>query len=121
MNPFDLRWLWRAVRGHSLTLALVFLLTVIGLSTPDLIRRGLAPLDLSWWMLWLAPLIVIWLMMRLEPVFVPSEKLRRWLALGVVLVALAVVFVFPRLFPEKTGASAERVDHVGTPVARPAV
>ncbi len=118
MNPFDLRWLWGAIRGRSLTLALVFLLTMIGLSAPDLIRGGLAPLDLSWWTLWLAPALVIWVMMRLEPVLVPSEKLRRWLALGVIMVALAVVFVLPRLMPEQTPVT---VGHAGAPVTCPTV
>jgi hypothetical protein len=107
MNPFDLRWLWRAIRGHSLTFALIFLLTMVGVSATDLIRSSLEPLNLSWWTASLAPLVLIWIMLRLEPVIVPSAKLRRWIALGVVALALTVVYALPRLLPEEAPARPE--------------
>lgn len=119
MNPFDLRWLWRAIRGHSLTFALIFLLTMVGVSATDLIRSGLEPLDLSWWTVWLAPLVLIWIMLRLEPVIVPSAKLRRWIALGLVALALAVVFVLPRLLPEEGTARPALAEVTLAPSHRP--
>jgi hypothetical protein len=119
MNPFDLRWLWRAIRGHSLTFALIFLLTMVGVSATDLIRSGLEPLALSWWTVWLAPLVLIWVMLRLEPVIVPSAKLRRWIALGLVALALAVVFVLPRLLPEDEPVRPESAEVTPSLAPRP--
>lgn len=99
MNPFSLQWLWQAIRGRSLTVALLLLLLAAGVSPPDLVRALLRPLDLSWWAAWVAPVLIFWLSVRLEPVLVPSETLRRRLALGLVVIALAVAcvaFLVPR-------------------------
>ena len=96
MNPFSLRWLWQAIRGRSLTFALIFLLLAAGVSAPNLVRALLRPLDLAWWAAWVAPVVVFWLSVRLEPVLVPSETLRCRLALGLVGIALVVVFVVPK-------------------------
>ncbi|AHF00305.1 hypothetical protein [Thioalkalivibrio paradoxus] len=92
MNPFDLRWLWQAVRGRSLTLALVFLLALLGMSAPDLLRRVLDPLGLAGWLAWIAPAIALWILVRLEPIVIPSEQVRQRLALAVVLGALTLVW-----------------------------
>jgi hypothetical protein len=119
MNPFDLRWLWHAIRGRSLTFALIFLLTVVGVSATDLIRSGLEPLALSPWTAWLAPLVLIWIMLRLEPVIVPSAKLRRWIALALVALALALVYALPRLLPEEGSARPEPAEVTLAPSHRP--
>ncbi|AGA31915.1 hypothetical protein TVNIR_0204 [Thioalkalivibrio nitratireducens DSM 14787] len=93
MNPFDLRWLWQAVRGRSLTLAIVFLLALLGISAPDLLRPILDPLDLPGWSAWIVSAIALWVLVRLEPVAIPSDRVRRRLALAVVLGALTMFWL----------------------------
>lgn len=97
LNPLDLRWLWNALRGRSLTFAMVFVLAVLGVSAPDRLREWFEPLGLSRWQLWLAPLLLFWLLVRAEPWLIPSETIRRRLALGLVAAAVAAVFLLPRL------------------------
>lgn len=99
MNIFDLRWLWRALRGRSVTFALVFFLAVVGFSTPRLIRGVLEPLPLPWLIVWIAPLIFLAFLAKLEPKLIPSEIHRRRLALGLVAAALIFFFVVPGLLP----------------------
>ncbi len=110
MNPFDLRWLWRAVRGRSVTFALVFFLAVVGLSAPRLIRGLLEPLSLPWLVGWIAPLILLGLLAKLEPKLIPVEKHRVRIALGLIVAALVFVFVVPRMLPEKDMPPAEETE-----------
>lgn len=110
MNPFDLRWLWRAIRGRSVTFALVFFLAVAGLSAPRLIRGLLEPLPLPWLIGWIAPLIFLALLAKLEPKLIPSEKHRSRVALGVIVAALAFVFIVPRLLPSEEPPPVEETE-----------
>lgn len=111
MNLLDLRWLWRALRGRSVTFALVFFLAVVGFSAPRLIRGVLEPLSLPWLLAWIAPLILLAFLARLEPKLIPSETHRRRLALGLVTAALIFFFVVPRILPpEEPNPPAEPVD-----------
>jgi hypothetical protein len=101
MNFLDLRWLWRALRGRSVTFALVFLLAMVGLSAPRAIRNLLEVLSLPWLIAWIAPLILLGLLAKLEPRLIRSEKIRGRIALGLVAAGLVFVFVIPRLLPRE--------------------
>ncbi|TVR48908.1 MAG: hypothetical protein EA425_13410 [Puniceicoccaceae bacterium] len=99
INPFDLRWVWKAIRGHSLTFAVVFVAAVCGLPLFRFLRSIFEGLALPWLLVWILPLVVITVVARLERRWLPDEKKRRGYALALVLLGLVVAFVLPRLRP----------------------
>lgn len=80
--------LWKALRHFSLTFAVVFASTLLGVSVTTLLKKILGTLPLPWLVLWLAPMIVIALVARHEAQWLPDDAVRRRLARRIVLGAI---------------------------------
>ncbi len=87
LNPFTIR---RALREHSLTLALVVALAVVGVSAWGSLYAGLRRLHIPWPVALVLPFVLVAWVARREDRIVRDPALRRRLAAGLVLAALLV-------------------------------
>jgi len=108
-------WLWKALRGQSVTFAALFALSVLGLSVVRVVRHLLAALGAPWLLLFLLPMIAIGMVARREREWMPDEEQRkRWSrrlvfgSLGLS-VLLALVTPKPPPAPEDNRASTPPV------------
>jgi len=86
INPFTVR---RAFREHSLTLALVVALTVVGVSIWGRLYGWLRDLHVPWLLAVLLPFVVVAVVGRNEQRIVRDPALRRWISIGLLVVSLA--------------------------------
>ncbi|MGJ3241678.1 MAG: hypothetical protein ACFE0O_01795 [Opitutales bacterium] len=94
MNPFSLRLLWKAIRGRSLTFALLFAMVLLGYSGFGLMKSVfLAMPFLPVWMAYVLPFVIIGLLARFEPKLMPDPRRRRILSFGVVGLSIALASV----------------------------
>lgn len=102
MDRFSLvPWIWRALRGHSVTFAALFALSILGVSVIGGFRHLLRELGLPWIFLLIIPAVVIAVVARKEKTWLPDpEKRRRW-ARGLVLGSIAAAMVIAKLTPER--------------------
>jgi hypothetical protein len=86
INPFTVR---RALREHSLTLALVVFLAVLGVSIWGRLYDGLRAVHVPWLLAAVLPFLLVPLLARHEQRLVKDPVLRRRLSVGLLLAALA--------------------------------
>ena len=93
MNPFAISWLWRGLRGNSVTFALLFASCLLGGSVSGALARLLARLGVHWlYVLILPALLFLWLAKR-EERFIPEERKRRLYARGLILGSIGVALL----------------------------
>jgi hypothetical protein len=119
MNLFSsATWLWRALRGQSVTFAALFALALLGLSVVRILRHLLAAAGVPWLALLIIPALVIGYLARHEEQWVPDVAIRRrWarrLVFGSIGIAVALSFLKPRFRSAPVTSSQE------TPAARQA-
>ena len=94
VNPL---WLWRGLKGNSVTAAALFASVLIGASIAGGFRHLLAVLGVHWLYVILIPIFFFSWLDRKEPVWFPDEAKRRLYArcliVGSVLFALVVVWL----------------------------
>jgi hypothetical protein len=91
MNPFgSVLWLWRAVRGHSVTFAALFASAVLGFALDAMIRRILFAAYVPLFTAFLIPAVIIAILAKKETRWMPDPVLRRRIALGLVVGSLLV-------------------------------
>lgn len=96
-NLFNLLPFWQAIRRHSLTAAIVFSSTILGVSVVRLLRRILHELSVPWLFLWIVPILVIGAVAQREKQWVPNPDLRRKLALGIALGSIALALLIGKI------------------------
>lgn len=117
-NPFDLRALGKAVRGHSLTFASVFGLAVLGYSSYGLLRAAFSWLPLPWWALLVLPFVAVVVLAKHEHRLVADVDLRRRLAVALCVAAMLAATVGRMVLPAPA-ASAPSEEIEQRPVRRP--
>jgi hypothetical protein len=94
VNPF---WLWRGLKGNSVTFAALFASVLIGASIAGGFKHLLAALGVHWLYVILVPIFFFSWLAKKEPVWFPDEAKRRLYARGLivgsVLFALLVVWL----------------------------
>ncbi len=100
MNPLSaLSWIWKALRGRSVTFAALFALTLAGFSVLGWLKAALQAAGASWWMLLVLPTILLAVLARKETDWIPDEEVRRrWargLIFGSIFAAIATALVLP--------------------------
>jgi hypothetical protein len=98
MNPLSaVTWLWKALRGRSVTFAALFALTLTGFSVISWLKWLLAFSGAHWLALLVGPTLVLALLVRKEPEWIPDEQVRRrWaqgLVFGSILAAVLASFI----------------------------
>jgi hypothetical protein len=97
---FGLAWLWRALRGRSVTFAALFALMVLGASVFGGMREGLRWAGAPWLVAFLLPGLLIALLARKEQQWFPDEARRLWwarvLVFGSVFGAIVLALLMPK-------------------------
>ncbi len=90
MNILPFRFLRRVFRDHSLTFALVFALSVLGVSTWSALYGLLRRLSVPWWIAWILPVVIVSAVANREQRWVPDPVIRRRWSLGLVIVSIGI-------------------------------
>ena len=94
VNPF---WLWRGLKGNSLTFAALFASVLIGISIAGGFERLLAALGVHWLYVILIPAFLFSWLARREVQWFPDEGKRklyaRSLIFGSILIAIAAAWL----------------------------
>jgi hypothetical protein len=95
VNPF---WLWRGLKGNSVTFAALFASLLIGVSIAGGFRHLLAALGLHWLYVILVPIFFFSWLGKMEPQWIPDEGRRKFYARSLIAgsVALAVLVAWIR-------------------------
>jgi hypothetical protein len=105
VNPLSaVVWSWRTLRGHSITFAVLFGSSLLGVSIVSLFRHWLSRTGAPWY-LWLAvPAIIVGVLAKKEPTWVPQpEERRKWarrIFFGSIALAALLAFVRPAPPPD---------------------
>ena len=98
VNPFAVSWLWRGVRGHSVTFALLFASCLLGWPISHYVNEGLTRLGVHWLYALIIPaLFFMWLAKR-EDRLIPEEAKRKLYARSLIAgsIVLAVLIAWLR-------------------------
>jgi hypothetical protein len=85
MNPFLLKPLLRAVRGRSLTFAVVFATAVLGASITGFVRQTLSGVGLWLPLAWLVPILLVGFLAKKEDRIPLSVERKRLICLALVI------------------------------------
>ena len=112
-------WLWRGLRGRSVTFAALFALAVLGFSVTRWLRYVLDRLEAPWLVWLLLPLIVIGLLAKKEVQWMPdAERRLKWakgLIFGSLLAAILSSLLLPKPPEPERGPPVERPRRHGHP------
>lgn len=101
MNPLSaVTWLWKALRGRSVTFAALFALTLTGFSVLSWLKWLLAFSGAHWLALLVGPTLVLTLLVRKEAEWIPDEQVRRRWAQGLVFGSILAAFLASVLFED---------------------
>jgi hypothetical protein len=93
-------WLWRALRGRSVTFAALFAVSLLGFSVIATLRHMLSWLNAPWFAGFLLPLFLIAILARKETEWIPDPEQRyawaRRLILGSIVAAAAAALLLPK-------------------------
>ena len=89
MNVFHFNLLYSAWKSRSVTLSLVFALAMQGIWAGVHLREFFRSAGLFWIQVWILPFVIVWLFAKFEPKLIPSEKLRKFLSILLIIGSLA--------------------------------
>ncbi len=98
LNPFAISWLWRGLKGRSVTFALLFATCVLGWPLSAQVNHLLTRLGVHWlYALILPACFFMWLAKR-EDHYVPDETKRKLWARGLIVgsITLAILMAWFR-------------------------
>lgn len=104
---FDPSWLWKALRGQSVTFAALFALSILGLSVGRAFRHFLSLLGAPWLLLILLPIAVIGAVARREQEWIPDVNQRKRWSRRLVFGALGLSLLIGLLAPKPPRTSAD--------------
>lgn len=94
VNPFAISWLWRGLKGNSVTFALLFASFLVGLSLSHYVKLALTKLGVHWLYVMILPVVFFsWLAKREERILPDEQQRKLWarsLIAGSILVALLI-------------------------------
>ena len=87
-------WSWRALRGHSVTFAVLLASAVLGISILGAFRHLLTRLGAPWYVWIIVPILAVGYFAKKEQEWIPEPERRRWWARRVLIggIVLAVLF-----------------------------
>ncbi|MEO7414468.1 MAG: hypothetical protein ABIZ81_14040 [Opitutaceae bacterium] len=102
MNPFAaVSWYWRAWRARSITFAVLFALSLVGISVLSWLRYVLREVGAPWYLWLVAPFAAVAVLARKEADWMPDPAERRKWALRIVVGAIIVTVVIAKVTPRQ--------------------
>jgi hypothetical protein len=102
LNPISaLSWTWRAVRGNSLTFAVLFALGLLGVSVVTEFRHLLDRLGAPWYAWFLVPMVGIAYLARKEADWLPDVRRRKIWARAVFFGSIVIAILISKFGPSK--------------------
>lgn len=90
-------WLWKALRGGSVTFAALFALSLLGLSVMRGLRHLLGEFGVPWLALLILPVLVIGAIAKRERQWMPDDNRRkrwsRWLVFGSIGISVLLAMI----------------------------
>lgn len=87
-------WLWRGLRGHSVTFSSLFASLILGVSIAGGVGRLLASLGIHWLYVILLPAVFFGWLNRKEAVWLPEigkrKRVARWILVGSIVLAIVI-------------------------------
>lgn len=100
MNWFSSsRWLWRGLRGQSVTFAALFALGLLGFSVLHALRHLLHAVHAPWYLWLILPFALVSAAARWETVLFPDELQRRRWSRGLIFGSIAIGLLLARCSP----------------------
>jgi hypothetical protein len=97
VNPFAISWLWRGLKGNSVTFAALFASVLLGWSILGEVRHLLTRMGFHWLYAMILPaLFFMWLAKR-EDRFIPDEARRKLYARGLIVGAILLAILIAKL------------------------
>lgn len=104
VNPF---WLWRGLKGNSVTFAALFASVLLGASIAGGFRHLLATLGFHWLYVILIPIFLFSWLSKNEARWVPDEAKRKLYARSLIVGSILVVLLIAWLRPEPKPSAPE--------------
>lgn len=92
-------WLWKALRGHSVTFAVLLAAALLGISIVKCFKTALHAVGAPWLAGFLLPALLIGFLARHEATWWPEEARRKFWARSIVVGALLLAAIISTLKP----------------------
>ena len=99
VNPSALGWLWRGLKGNSVTFAALFASLLLGVSIAGGFQKLLASLGVHWLYVILIPVFLFSWVSRKEAQWLPDERKRKFYARSLIVGSLVVALLIGWLRP----------------------
>lgn len=97
VNPFAISWLWRGLKGNSVTFAALFASLLLGWSISAEVGHLLTRMGVHWlYVLILPAFIFMWLAKR-ETRFIPDESKRKLYARSLIVGSIVLAIVIAKM------------------------
>ncbi|HEY4248197.1 MAG TPA: hypothetical protein VGM64_15215 [Lacunisphaera sp.] len=97
LNPFAISWLWRGLKGHSITFAVLFASLLLGWSISSELSHLLTRLGVHWLYVMIIPAaLFIWLAKH-EDRFIHDESRRKLYARGLIVGSILLAILIAKL------------------------
>lgn len=97
VNPFAISWLWRGLRGSSVTFALLFASLLAGFSLAHYVKLALTRLGVHWLYVLILPVLMFSWLAKHEERFLPEERQRKRWARGLIAGSLPLALAISSL------------------------
>jgi hypothetical protein len=97
INPFAISWLWRGVKGHSVTFAALFASLLLGWSISTELSHLLTRLGVHWLYVMIIPTVLFVWLAKHEDRFIPDESRRKLYARGLIVGSILVAILIAKL------------------------
>jgi hypothetical protein len=98
VNPF---WLWRGLKGNSVTFAALFASVLLGASISGGFKQLLASLGVHWLYVLLIPIFLFSWLSKKEPRWLPDEAKRKFYARGLIAGSIIIAMLIAWLRPSR--------------------
>jgi hypothetical protein len=96
VNPFAISWLWRGLKGSSVTFAILFASLLFGFSISHEVGIGLKKLGVHWLYVMILPGLFFMLLARYENRLIPDESKRKLYARSLIVVSILVAIAIAK-------------------------
>ena len=96
-NPFALSWLWRGLKGNSVTFAVLFAALLLGWSISAEFGQLLQRLGVHWLYAMILPAICFMVLAKNEQRFIPDEAKRKLYARALIAGAIVLAILIAKL------------------------